>query len=38
MLNLIEAQELVKDRMPNFAFPELSLQNLYYGEEHTLHP
>jgi len=38
MLNLMEAQELVKDVMPQIAFPELSLQNLYYGEDHILHP
>ena len=38
MLNLEESRELVKDVMPGVAFPELSLQNLYYGEDHILHP
>lgn len=38
MLNLQESQNLVKDVMPSMMFPELSLQNLYYGEDHVLHP
>jgi len=38
MLNLEESRELTNEYLAGYNFPELSLQNLYYGDNHTIHP
>jgi hypothetical protein len=38
MLNLEDSKALVAEVIPGIHFPELSLQNLYFGEDHVLHP